>query len=78
MERIKDMRVSPDRKFLVTISSEGKIGFWDPKKLMEYELELAVAKPQKVVKSNHRLLCVAINHLGGDKEEKKLKKNKNK
>lgn len=62
------MKCSPDLKFLATLSVDGKICVWDPVKLTEVDQDLVKAKPSKVIKSNNRLLCLAINYLGPDEE----------
>jgi hypothetical protein len=59
---------------LVTLSTDGKIALWDPKLLLEFDQELSNAKPQKVIKSNHRLLCVSISQLDQEDKIKKPKK----
>jgi hypothetical protein len=80
--RFRDIKCFPGSNVLATISSEGKICFYDIESLRQFDLEIGTVKPIKSIKSKSRILSMTINCLTNKENEKekgllkKRKKNK--
>lgn len=78
ISRFRDIKCQSNT--LVTVSTEGKLSFFDVAQLRAFHLEIGSAKAVKQIKSKSRFLCLAINHMQPDEEKnkKKMLKKKNK
>jgi len=73
ISRFRDIKCEPGSGTLVTVSTEGKLSFFDVEQLRAFHLEIGNAKAVKQIKSKSRFLCLAINHMQPDEEKKKKK-----
>ena len=70
--RFKQIKAVPTTEFVVSISTDGTIAFWDLVQMRDTEPGLfSKLKPISKVKSVHRLLCLAINTVEPHKEQPK-------